>query len=271
MKIINSLKLTKYLLNHQLDKRKHQFRQTPQVEADIQSIVNEFTHKGYYVLDHFFSSEECEILKLKIDELVANSSNIKYYEQSNDYRQYGADRLSPTIKATFNENKFLQKVCSSFLNMPAHAHFTLGAKILANGQQLGSGGGWHRDTYLPYQFKAMVYLTDVEEHNGPFQLISGTHHWSSLYQVILKANLKPNSHRFTEEHIRQVLEIKNTELVTFTAPKGTCILFNSFAIHRGSPIKAGERYALTNYYFPDYWINLHKDQFEKKFRLPEIV
>ena len=37
---------------------------------------------------------------------------------------------------------------------------------------------------------------------------------------------------------------------TFTAKAGTLILFDSSTIHRGAPITAGTRYALTNYYYP---------------------
>ena len=34
----------------------------------------------------------------------------------------------------------------------------------------GSGGGWHKDAYYT-QFKSILYLTDVNNENGPFELI----------------------------------------------------------------------------------------------------
>ena len=35
-------------------------------------------------------------------------------------------------------------------------------------------------------------------------------------------------------------------------------------LHRGSPINSGNRYAITNYFYPEKRINENKDKFEKR-------
>ena len=46
-------------------------------------------------------------------------------------------------------------------------------KVKYNKNNLGSGGGWHRDDFN-FQFKAILYLNDVSMDNGPFQLIENS-------------------------------------------------------------------------------------------------
>ena len=41
-------------------------------------------------------------------------------------------------------------------------------------------------------------------------------------------------------------------LITLSAPAGTMVLVDVSAIHRGSPVKVGRRYAMFNYYYPSY-------------------
>lgn len=138
-------------------------------------------------------------------------------------------------------------------------------KILYKDKNLGSGQGWHRDTYWPFQFKAMVYLTDVTGSNGPFQILEKTHTKSSLLRNAVRYHLAPNKHRFTEAEVSKIAEDQN--IVTFTGKEGDLIIFNSYCIHRGSPLQAGTRYALTNYYYPDYMIKSNQDRFKEKFNL----
>ena len=59
----------------------------------------------------------------------------------------------------------------------------------------------------------------------------------------------------------------NKPINTFTASKGDLILFNSYCIHRGSPLNQGNRYALTNYYFPENFIQKNYNTLINKFNL----
>ena len=39
-------------------------------------------------------------------------------------------------------------------------------KLIYKKGNLGSGGGWHRDTFFKKQLKFIIYLSDVGEKNG---------------------------------------------------------------------------------------------------------
>ena len=55
--------------------------------------------------------------------------------------------------------------------------------------------------------------------------------------------------RFKNEQISKIDNIKH-RLRQFYLKRGSMIIFDSSHIHRGKPIKNGNRYAITNYYFP---------------------
>ena len=129
-----------------------------------------------------------------------------------------------------------------------HCGFTLGG-YLGSGQNGSSGGGWHRDAFLS-QFKAMLYLTDVNSENGPFQLLPGSHKLRNVMRAIHKGGLRHWQDRLFDKEVERVEATLGIKRKTFTGKAGTLILFNSTCIHRGKPIETGERSALTNYYFP---------------------
>ena len=90
---------------------------------------------------------------------------------------------------------------------------------------------------------------------------------SFLYlKILLKFKFSFNKNRFTESEINKMQ--KEKKIITFTANKGDLIIFNSYCIHRGFPLKNGNRYALTNYYFPENFISNNLEKLINKFKLP---
>lgn len=265
--ILELIKEARFLNHSQKDDRAKGVKYTldPAEKAKLVPIVDQLKDKGYYVIENYYTPEKCSVLCSEIDKLVTHEENLKI--EGGDFRQYGADRLSLPINE-FNKDTFFNNIGNEFHQNKSTPYFTLAARIQYVPGTLGSGGGWHRDTYRPHQYKAMVYLTDVDETNGPFQYIEGTHKSASLFKGILKVGQKSTSHRLGEEEVAKFLKMKENKLITFTAKQGTVILFNSFAIHRGKPLTGGERYALTNYYFQDHLLNGIEDKLQDKFKLP---
>ena len=111
----------------------------------------------------------------------------------------------------------------------------------------GSGGGWHRDDADAKQTKAILYLSDVEMENGPFQFIEGSHKPWDIYRMAFKYNFSFGQNRFTDQELEKVIQDQPNRLKTFTGKAGTLILTDTRGLHRGMPIRKGERYALTNY------------------------
>jgi ectoine hydroxylase-related dioxygenase (phytanoyl-CoA dioxygenase family) len=200
---------------------------------------------GYHVIENYITSE----LASKI--LAEFRCNLNKYSsfisESDDKRLFGVEQCSNWVR-TFCNNEKLSAISDLINKEKSRCAFTLGGFLKA-GAHGSSGGGWHRDAFLS-QFKAMLYLSDVSEDNGPFQIIPQSHHLKNVLCAIKKAKLSHWQNRITDEEVRNVEIALDLKRKTLIGKAGTLILFNSTTIHRGMPIKSGERLSLTNYYFP---------------------
>jgi hypothetical protein len=223
------------------------------LNASQKKALVELKKYGFSRLDNFLSKDECELIIREIEnEIGRKHSEMWVDEQESDHRLFGINNVSNLISNLFTSNEYLYDLARVLSNRQQLPCFTLGAKLQFADGNLGSGMGWHRDS-LGFQFKAMLYLNDVNELNGPFEYYSGSHkmfYKIKNYILDIAAGFK-DIVRYKDVKINKLLGKKN--LVTFVAPAGTLILFNSSGVHRGSPIKHGVRYALTNYYFNSNW------------------
>ncbi len=209
---------------------------------------------GYYIIPNFISNDECKILSSLLQEALTEHPSVIHPATSYDLRLHGIENLDARFRF-FSDHPLLQEIACRYLEEPAKVAFTLAASLKAEPGNPGSGGGWHRDSFVR-QFKAMLYLTDVTKENGPFQLLSRSHH---LYRVILDNLIVRRPYgdsRISEAEIDQILsKTSRDRLKTLTGKAGTLVIFDSTTIHRGAPIVAGNRLALTNYFFPEHQIN----------------
>ncbi|MBF4984773.1 phytanoyl-CoA dioxygenase family protein, partial [Nonlabens mediterrranea] len=129
-------------------------------------------------------------------------------------------------------------------------HFILLGWLKKGKGNLGSGGGWHRDSPISHQFKTILYLTDVDETNGPFQFIKGSQNWKNNLKVCKYLNLPLSNRRFKNEDIDSLIS-QNVipPPTTFTSKKGGLIIADTRGLHRGKPLENGERKAITRYHF----------------------
>mgnify|MGYP002637243831 CR=1 FL=1 len=211
---------------------------------------------GVAVVKDYFSDEQCDEFKKEFHSLESdygNKHNLKgvYSTQpESDVRIFGIEKISKYIKKNFFEDAFFRKIGECYVGEKLSLTTTMAANISAvDGLGIGSGAGWHRDSYSR-QFKAIVYLTDVNKKNGPFQYIPRSH----LIKNILKVNFKLKrkvpaiNPRYTKEEMVEAASLINSDVKSFIATKGTVILADTRGIHGGKPIKEGERSAITNYY-----------------------
>jgi hypothetical protein len=209
---------------------------------------------GFYVLPNFISSEDCLNFRTSIDLAIQNHPELVHRGSTYDLRLYGIENISNSF-ISFNTNTLLSEIASSYLKCSARAAFTLGARMSHQINNSGSGGGWHRDSKFR-QIKAIVYLSDVNQQNGPFQLIKDSQKKFQHLRDNYLAGLSYNEVRWSGALIERVL--KNTEpsrLKSFNGKAGTLILVDTSTIHRGAPILEGSRYAMTNYYYPQHHID----------------
>jgi hypothetical protein len=225
------------------------------LKEEEQKLLKVIQNDGYVVIPNFFSKVLSEACIKDMDTMYENKKELIHKSDYADYRIFGAEELSENIRR-FSDHELLNRLANAYNAVPTCCGFTLAGKIEATGHQYGSGGPWHRDSYFR-QFKSLIYLTDVDENNGPFQIIRGSHKNDQITKDTKSANLDSMQCSFDQDTVEKLLKEEPNRLVTLTAKAGTVVLVDTSAIHRGTPLKSGVRYALTNYFFEKTQINQH--------------
>ena len=207
---------------------------------------------GIVVIENFYSREKTEKIIGDIDNIIYEGHPKIYIDsEKSDHRIYGFEHLSSHANNFLND-LFLEKISKLVSNREYIYKFNLAAKLEYTEKNLGSGGGWHRDS-VGFQHKAMLYLSDVDSDSGPFEYYVGSHKKYYKFKSYLLSFIKglDGLLRYSKPMV-QIVDNDNKK-VTFTGKAGTLILFNSSGLHRGSPINENSRYALTNYYSNSPW------------------
>lgn len=246
-KYINYLK-TKAILarNSMLDATVRTYRNPAHAFADIEQKIN---NDGIALIPDFLDSSTCQTLITEIDDIISSRPTDVWTDNLEaDHRIWGMNNVSDIAQSFYHHptNAALRESYYALEDKYLDG-FVMANRIKSVTGNLGSGGGWHRDVVNEKQLKCIVYLTDVNEDNGPFQYILGTHHKSSVLKSILDHDFGFNHNRFTDEEVDKILAYPEYRSRVFTANAGTMIVTDTSGIHRGMPIQNGVRYALTNY------------------------
>lgn len=218
-------------------------------DAQKNALLQQVYDQGFAVLPSYFDAAWCEKCIAEFHDM--KECHPSFVQSREDDRIFGCENVSETF-ARFHDDKFLQSIADQYYGETAKINVSLVNHVEpTKGSVLGSGGDWHRDRMIR-QFKALVYLKDVTDENGPFQYIVGsnTHHHAQFKVDTAVTGMPQNATRLTDKDVQPLVDRDPSRLKTFTAPKGTVVLVDTSGIHRGMPIKDGERYAMFNYYIP---------------------
>lgn len=209
-----------------------------ELSKDIEEVIKQLNQNGIIIIRSFLKSPKIYIKK--IDNLIDHPLCWKD-EKGSDHRLNGIDKFDKDFSKIF-KNDFLREIYSNYLGEIKES-YVMANKVLYKDNNLGSGQGWHKDN-IARQLKFMIYLNDVNKDNGPFQYLLKSHKIDKKLKIDIKENkLIHNSNRII--NINPYLE--KFKLFEANANAGDLIIFDSSGIHRGKPIKSGERYALTLY------------------------
>lgn len=205
----------------------------------VYSPNKSLVRKGYHIIENLLPDELCDKLLEDISVKI-NKGEISWKdEESSDYRIMGYNCQDKEILK--NIDKLVESNFERYIDSrKSFNFFRMANVVLPKKGNKGSGGGWHRDSLNRRQLKLMIYLTDVNDANGPFEYKKSSHRFYHK----LRFNMFRQSVRFNE--LSSVLKPESDVLV---GKKGTAIIFDSSGVHRGRPIMSGERYALTYYTF----------------------
>ena len=233
------------LLNSPIGSTWNTLKRRQRLLARHKNWFDDLKTQGYTIVHDYMNKEECK--KAVIDLKSTFEQYPNFTHKNEDKRIFGIEQILPVARGLAQDLDLLE--LGEIVNKEqTYCAFTLG-NWLESGKSGSSGDGWHRDSFYS-QYKALLYLTDVTEDNGPFELLPRSHHLRSVLIGIEKADLKYMQNRISNDEVCRLEELLSTPRKTITGSAGTLVLFNSSSIHRGRPIQFGERLALTNYYIP---------------------
>ena len=260
--------LTYHDLRNRMNRKSKEAADAKQAQA-----LSDLQTKGFHEIEGYYSPEECAELRGAIDGLIDQYDAYVWTDDLKaDKRIFGAEEFSEQIKR-FHSDPWLMQVGELYHQADLLNSQTLAARIEGLAENKGSGGGWHRDSVFVKQIKALVYLSDVEDTNGPFQFIEGTHQVETIYSTIRDLKCQAGQMRFTPEEIdRFTQKFPQYKQHQFTRKQGSLILVDTRGLHRGMPVKTGMRYSMFNYYYPVHHYNENQQaKFQKlllKNRIP---
>tara|TARA_B100001029_G_C14956417_1_gene391829 strand:+ start:54 stop:704 length:651 start_codon:yes stop_codon:yes gene_type:complete len=213
----------------------------------IQDIVYEIKTNSYYILENYLDKDICKTIVKHLKSMIMHKNDCGNGE-GNDIRLPNYQKYSK-IANNFLNDELIINVGSQYLGyslLEVHKRCQGGYLKYEQNKTNCSGGSWHVDCH-DKQFKALLYLTDVNENNGPFSIIQN----SNKNHTNIIANDSLGKNRDTRYVLKDLeLYYKKKQFKTIIGTAGTCILVDVSNIHRGSIIKEGERVTLTNYYYP---------------------
>jgi ectoine hydroxylase-related dioxygenase (phytanoyl-CoA dioxygenase family) len=251
------IKRNLYILRKFFFKRNFNF----EINAFYSDYLLELKKNGYVIIKNFISSHECELIIKHIEKFLIENKELTYHDNDySDQRIHGAENISENINS-FYSNKIPIQLGEYYYAGKLCNLMTMANKTTFTNDNKGSGGGWHRDG-LNFQYKAILYLINVDQNNGPFQLILKSNKLVNIFKTCFKYKLNPFNTRIENVVVEKIIMNNKDLLKTITGAAGDLILVDTSIIHRGCPLNEKKRYALTNYYYPMNIISKYKESFK---------
>ena len=230
------------------------------MRPDIPQLLRRLESTGAVAIPDYWPAEKCAAGRQEIERLAAEYPDVVQHNSgAADKRMFGVESVSALL-AEFHDDPLLIATGERLGGFSLYNFATLGARIDATTQNNGSGDGWHRDAY-EFQFKAILYLSDVGPENGPFEYVPGSQKkWRAILDAAIGDFPAAPSTRYEPALVDRLLSRYHTEASCFPGKAGTLLLVNTTGIHRGRPLQAGSRYALTNYYYHPHQIDRERVQ-----------
>lgn len=206
---------------------------------------------GFAVVPGYWDRERALAMKDKVEEFLKPGADQEYPEgawlrfwDNRDYDQgvrrlYHVEKVIPEL-TEFRHDPFVFDIVNAYYRQQFHSGLLM---FQHNTQSNANTRYFHVDAFSR-EFKAFLYLEDVDMGNGPFTYIRGTHR-SHVRRIgkQLQGNENGSPTSFHENDVASLLGKE----VKLTAPAGTLILTDVRGLHRGSPQIDRSRSVLVNY------------------------
>lgn len=223
--------------------------------SDAVELLRTLARDGVVAVAEYWTADKCAAARAEIDRLLFEYPEVvQKFSGGADKRMFGVETKSELL-AEFHSDPFLHGVGEHLGGFRLYNFATLGARIDATSENNGSGDGWHRDAH-GYQYKAILYLSDVGEDNGPFEYLVGSHtRWRAAMEASIGGLPPAPNTRYEPAPVERMVRKLGIRVAQFRGKAGTLLLVNTSGIHRGRPLRAGSRHALTNYCYHPFQID----------------
>lgn len=217
------------------------------------ACVADLRRDGFAVVKEYWPREKALQMRDHLESYLVNGNNQDFENGSylrfwNDRNQdknvrriYHAERLIDELKR-FRSDIFVFGIATAYCGAPIYS----GVLVYQHNTQSDSNTRYYHVDAFSKQFKAFLYLDDVDDGNGPFTYLRGSHrcYWVRLKkQIVGNREAPPTS--FYDKDLRAMLKHE----VEICGPAGTLILADVRGLHRGSPQVNRSRSVLVNYMY----------------------
>ena len=228
--------------------RRRRHRTDRSVSGTVRSLAADIRRDGFVVIEGFMDGTACAALRSRIDELMQNSAEMS--EPVADQRAVSAETADDRID-NFLKSDLPLDVAEVFFGNRMVPAYCEAARVLPIPGQQGSGGSWHRDSFFR-EIKAILYLSDVGEEDGPYEFFPGSERLGDVIAGIWRDGLKFRQNRLADDEADRVIARRGATSISVCGPAGTLILCNTATMHRGRPCRRSPRYSLTSNYFENF-------------------
>lgn len=194
-------------------------------------------NKDFPVCRKFLEKDTITILKLAFEDYIKSEGSIIWTDDSlSDVRVFHAEKRIPAFKDLYSQMVEYYRECSGFY--PDYS-FLMVNKVVVKKGNLGSGGGWHRDSWRN-QSKVFVFMTDVTTSSGPLEYANKSYGFLSraCHFVLGRRSLRKSDLSFVDGQVEPIC-----------VDAGEGFYLDTTCLHRGRPIQEGYRIAATLYAF----------------------
>lgn len=254
-KVVNKMRFSKWGIIRILKDRRDYSRQPS----------NEFTTQGYEVIQDFLDKNECDRLIQVTNRYLSDQSysisGDSYLLCRKDLLQ-GLDReVQHIINAQQIDDKLSQLFDSHIIEETFERRIgerlqLRSITIRVDNPDTQSKRGYHTDGVTPPEYKAFIYLSDVDDYgDGPYTVIPGSHlhtfrkiinylySWTMTVLSISKTYSRKDDVR---------LFYSDKQSVSIFGKAGTLIISNQQLVHKGwHEHDQDKRYALICYLIPE--------------------
>jgi ectoine hydroxylase len=220
--------------------------------------IDQYHADGFLLLKDVFTSKEIDTMLVEQDRIIQEDSPKRILEKNGAVRSYFSPEEHSAIFQDVVSSDRLVEPSKQLLGNDIYIHQT---KLNTKHAMLGDWWEWHQDYVFwhnddkmpkPDVLTAMIYMSDVNEFNGPLVVIPGSHkagivnieendpnqltdewlkeyHKSETYLSALTANLK---YTLKQQTIADWVEQRG--LVSAKSTKGSVLFFHGNLFHASS-------------------------------------